>query len=241
MQNSIMLGVPKTTLKLDPRTKIFMTASVSIVLISGGVTGFDGMARILLALLPAILLISENKWKSSFLYIAMFSIASFSESVFLLHSQGFLSFIILICSSLVTRFIPGLIAGYYLISTTTVSEFNCAMKRMHVSDTISIPFSVMFRFIPTILEESQSINSAMKMRGIKKNTIIKNPILYLEYKIVPLLMSVVKVGEELSAASITKGLGSKCKRTNICDIGFHIFDFIIFMIVFTGLILFLIP
>lgn len=241
MQTNIMLGVPKSKLKLDPRTKILMTASVSIVLLSGGVTGFDGLARILLALLPAVLLVSEGKWRHSLLYGFFFSLSSFSESVFLLQSQGSFSLIILVCSSLVTRFVPGLIAGYYLISTTTVSEFQSSMKRMHVPDAISIPFSVMFRFIPTILEESQSISSAMKMRGIKINTIFKSPVLYLEYKIVPLLMSVVKVGEELSAASITKGLGNKCKRTNICQIGFHFFDFLVLIIVFSGLILFFIP
>ncbi len=241
MTNNVMLGVPKSKLKLDPRTKILITASVSLVLISGGVTGSDGIARILLAMLPAVLLLSEKKWKNSLLYISVFSLASFSESVYLLHSQGILSFIILISSSLVTRFIPGFIAGYYMISTTTVSEFQSAMMRMHISDAISIPFSVVFRFIPTILEESQSINSAMKMRGIRKSTIFKSPILYLEYKIVPLMMSVVRVGEELSAASLTKGLGNKCRRTNICRIGFHLLDCIIFIIVVAGIVLYLIP
>jgi energy-coupling factor transport system permease protein len=237
MESSIILGAPKTNLKLDPRTKIFTTASVSIVLISGGVIGLDMIARIMLAVLPAFLLISERKLKSGFLYSIVFFIASYSESVLLMHTKGLLSFVILICSGLVTRFIPGMIAGYYLLSTTTVSEFNCAMKRIHLTDKITIPLSVMFRFIPTIIEESQSINAAMRMRGIRRSRLLKNPILYLEYKLVPLLMSVVKIGEELSAASLTKGLGSEIRRTNICQIGFHIMDFIIASIALAGLLL----
>ncbi len=237
MQSSIMLGVPKTRLRLDPRTKIFMTSSVSIVLISGGVIGYDMFARIILAVLPAVLLISERKLKSVFLYSVIFLTASFAESVILMHTKGVISFVILIFSGLVTRFVPGFIAGYYLLSTTTVSEFNCAMKRMYLTDKVTIPLSVMFRFIPTIMEESQSINAAMKMRGIKRSRIFRNPILYLEYKIVPLLMSIVKIGEELSAASLTKGLGSEIKRTNICQIGFHPADIIIDSISLTGLLL----
>ncbi|MDW2800853.1 energy-coupling factor transporter transmembrane component T [Clostridium boliviensis] len=240
MQSNIMLGVPKSRLRLDPRTKILMTASVSIVLISGGVIGYDMIARIMLAILPAVLLISEGRLKSGFLYSVVFLTASFAESVLLMHTKGISSFVILICSGLITRFVPGLIAGYYLLSTTTVSEFNCAMKRMYLTDKIIIPLSVMFRFIPTIIEESQSINTAMMMRGIKRSRIFRSPVLYLEYKIVPLLMSVVKIGEELTAASLTKGLGSEIKRTNICKIGFHLADIIIASISLTGLLLYII-
>ncbi len=240
MESSIMLGVPKTRLKLDPRTKILMTASVSIVLISGSVIGNDRIARMMLALLPAVLLLSERRLKSGFLYSAIFFTASYAESVLLPRTEGISSFVILISSGLVTRFVPGLIAGYYLLTTTTVSEFNCAMKRIHVTDKITIPLCVMFRFIPTISEESQSINTAMKMRGIKRSRIITNPILYLEYKIVPLLMSVMKIGEELSAAALTKGLGSENKRTNICQIGFHLSDIIIAFISLTGFLLYII-
>ncbi len=239
MQNSIMLGVPKTRLQLDPRTKILITATVSIVLISGGVIGYDRIARIMLAVLPAILLLGEKKLKSGFIYAVIFLFASFCESVLLLHTRGIPNFMILICSGLVTRFVPGFISGYYLLSTTTVSEFNCAMKQMYLSDKIIIPLSVMFRFIPTIIEESQSIHVAMKMRGIKNSILIKNPILFLEYITVPLLMSVVKIGEELSAASLTKGLGGNNRRTNICQIGFHKADIIIALISFSGLLLFI--
>lgn len=57
--------------------------------------------------------------------------------------------------------------GYYVISSTTVSEFTAAMKRMHVTDKIIIPFSVMFRFFPTVAEEAKAINNAMRMRGIR--------------------------------------------------------------------------
>ena len=36
----------------------------------------------------------------------------------------------------------------------------------------------------------------------------KNPFLMLEYRLVPLMVSVVKIGDELSAAALTRGLGA---------------------------------
>ena len=43
----------------------------------------------------------------------------------------------------------------------------------------------------------------------------------LEYRFIPMMICSVKIGEELSAAALTRGLGMPVKRTNICEIGFH--------------------
>ncbi len=45
-----------------------------------------------------------------------------------------------------------------------------------------------------------------------------------EYRLVPLIVSVVKIGDELSAAALTRGLGAPGRRTNLCRIGFHAQD-----------------
>lgn len=36
----------------------------------------------------------------------------------------------------------------------------------------------------------------------------------------------IKIGEELSAAALTRGLGAPVRRTNICKIGFKALDII---------------
>ena len=110
-------------------------------------------------------------------------------------------------------------AGAYLVSSTTVREFVAAMERMHISDKIVIPLSVIFRFFPTVGEEYGAIRDAMKMRGIRFGG--EKPFLMVEYRLIPLMVSVVKIGDELSAAALTRGLGGPVKRTNICRIGFH--------------------
>ena len=52
----------------------------------------------------------------------------------------------------------------------------------------------------------------------------------LEYQMVPMITSSVRIGEELSASALTRGLGAPVKRTNICRIGCRVQD---------GLLLFL--
>ena len=130
--------------------------------------------------------------------------------------------------AVLSRFLPGIAMGGYLVSTTTVSEFTAAMLRLHLSEKIIIPLSVMFRFFPTVMDEAASINAAMRMRGIYMGG--KNVGKMLEYRLVPLMTCCVKIGEELSAAALTRGLGGEVKRTNICKIGFHIQDYLLFVV-----------
>ena len=151
---------------------------------------------------------------------------------------GTWNFILGAAVGIYTHMLPGFIMGYYLVSTTTVSEFVAAMERMHVPEKIVIPVSVVFRFFPTVKEEYAAIRDAMKMRGI---TTLRSPMKMLEYRVVPLMMSIAKIGEplmmsiakigeELSAAALTRGLGAPQKRTNICKIGFGPLDIFFFLL-----------
>lgn len=74
----------------------------------------------------------------------------------------------------------------------------------------------------------------MKMRGIYLRGGKAASIL--EYRLVPMLMCCVKIGEELSAASLTRGLGGPVKRTNICEIGLHVQDIILLLLCLLGLV-----
>lgn len=231
-----MMGVSRVKLKLDPRTKLFLTFIVSALLIGGNFDEKTIVVRIFFILLPAVLIFIEGNYKKAFLYTIFVLAATFADTYLLGITTGTINILVLIFSSVISRFFPALMMGSYTMTTTTVSEFLSSMERLKLSKTITIPFSVMFRFIPTILDESKSINNAMKMRGITTKEIFKNPILYLEYKLVPLIISVVKIGEELSAASLTKGLGYNNKRTNICTIGFHTMDILLVALSVFGVI-----
>lgn len=225
---------------LDPRTKLLVLLIINIVMIAGGITGVVFYIRIMLAMIPFLLLIcSKKNYKTAFIYLSAFAFATFGEGVVIRYATGNINLVFLLLSGIISRFVPGLMMGYYVMTSTTVSEFIAAMERMHITKKITIPFCVMFRYFPTISEENKAIASAMKMRGIGLKGKRNNLVSLLEYRLVPIMMSTVKIGDELSAASLTKGLDSDVKRTNICNIGIGCKDILLCIFVVVCFICFL--
>lgn len=207
---------------LDPRTKLLMLITITTLLLSTGNEGVMNIIKPILSVVPFLLLLMEKQFKSAGKYFVLYSLCFVFERIALSGMEGIVSFLVLAVCSIMTRFAPGIMMGAFLLSSTSVSEFISAMQKMHIPEKIIIPLSVIFRFFPTVKEEYEAINDAMRMRGIRFGG--KNPLLIIEYRLIPLIFSVIKIGDELSAASLTRGLGAPVKRTNACKIGFHIQD-----------------
>lgn len=227
-------------MRLDPRTKLLMLAVFSIVMIDGDTEGINFFLKPALAVLPLILLLLNGKKKAALGYLTVFVLSWTGNLLLVPQVHGGLKMLVSLVTQLGTRWFPSGMLGYYLITTTQVSEFVAAMQKMHVSEKIIIPFSVMFRFFPTVSEEASAISCAMRMRGIGLKGVTRNPAAVLEYRLVPLMISVVNIGNELSAAALTRGLGNMKKRTSACRIGFGAADFLFAAIVVGGLAVFII-
>lgn len=215
----------KQYIVLDPRTKLILLVTISTLMLGGGNEGIMAIIRPMLCAVPFLLFLFERRIKPAVKYLVLYLACYALEGMAVNWTSGLLSFLLLAVSSVMTRFAPGILAGAFLLSTTTVSEYIAAMHRMHISDKIVIPLSVIFRFFPTLAEEYHAISDAMRMRGIRLGG--RRVFLMAEYRIIPLMCSVIKIGDELSAAALTRGLGAPEKRTNICSIGFHFQDILI--------------
>ena len=214
---------------LDPRTKlllVFVEATL-VLAVMGGERLF--WFRLVFTVLPFLLLITAKRYKTCFIGLAVLAAITLLQIYVFPYSQGIAATLLRILVTLITRFLPAYMMGAYVIRTTKVSEFKAAMERMHVPDTLTIPMCVMFRFFPTVREEWDSIRAAMKMRGIGLRGGKMDQML--EYRLVPMISCSAKIGEELSAAALTRGLGVSKKRTNICKIGFGPADCLIFLFV----------
>jgi energy-coupling factor transporter transmembrane protein EcfT len=225
MPNELLLSAGDNHFfKLDPRTKLLLMLIINVTLFKGStVYIMAGMAA-----LPLSLLVASRKVKPALACALAYSVAVAANQFLVPVTAGVWNLLTVMISGLLYRMMPVMIMGYYLVATTTVSEFVAAMERLRLSPQIIIPMSVMFRFFPTIGEESRAIGDAMRMRGVSFTAggCWKNPLNLLEYRLVPLLMSTVKSGEELSAAALTRGLDNPVKRTNLCRIGFGVPDLI---------------
>lgn len=136
--------------------------------------------------------------------------------------------------------LPCIIAGTYAFMTTTVSEFICALRKIHVSECVIIPCMVIIRFFPTIKEDYSQIRNAMAFRGVGvgKFSLITQPMKTLEYIIIPLLMNGNNVSQDLSIAALTKGIGVKGNHTCVEQIKVKAIDYIYILICILPLILF---
>ncbi|MBW3093122.1 energy-coupling factor transporter transmembrane protein EcfT [Bifidobacterium sp. 82T10] len=121
---------------------------------------------------------------------------------------------------------PCLITGAYAFTTTSISEFVCAMRRMRVPEAIVIPCMVVIRFFPTIVHDYRQIRNAMALRGIAAGrfALVRHPVQSLEFIIVPLLMNATFVSRDLSVAALTKGLGIAGEHTCMTVIRMCWFD-----------------
>lgn len=215
-------------LRLDPRTKLFLLLTMSTFVSGGAAGGITPWMAVVFAAVPMVLLLSAGRWLQAMLYLTIYLAATFANQYLGILVDGLPKYLLLGCSGIITRMLPSLMTGAYVISTTTVSEFDAAMGRLHISEKIIIPMLVMFRLFPTIGDEFSFINAAMRMRGVSfgGGKVSK----MLEYRLVPLLSCTVGIGEELSTAALTRGLGGNCKRTNVCHIGLRMVDVVTLLI-----------
>lgn len=221
--------------KLDPRTKIIILVIISFMVFNEAPIYVSGI----LVLIPFICLFFSNYKKAAVIYVVLYVAAKYIQIFLLPNSTGIISIILVIFSYTSSRMLPIFIMGYYTIASTKVSEFISAMEKSNVPKDIIIPLSVVFRYIPSIIEEIKSITNAMKMRGFGLTVkSFKNPLKLIEFYMVPILISAVKTSDELSAASLTRGLSNPKKRTHLVDTEFSKLDYSLLLISVIGFLIY---
>ena len=226
MQRSILQSdINNRGLVLDPRTKLLLLITMAIFVLGGAGSAKLSFFNPVLCLIPFFLLLLSHRAKTAVVSFLLYAFVYLVTLFIVPHTTGIINFLLLGTTVVVIRLLPGILTGMYVLSSTTVSEFMAAMRKMHVSEKLTIPLSVMFRFFPTVMDEYSSIKDAMRMRGVSLGG--GNAEKVLEYRLVPLMTCSVKIGQELSAAALTRGLGGNVRRTNICQIGFHVADAVV--------------
>ena len=238
MDIGLQITTTKKGLKIDPRSKIMILIAVGIIMMSGKLTGVEYILRIICTFVPFVLLLSVKQIKTAFGYLFILLCVELCEGFIVPKTHGVMNLVIMIICGIISRFGPSYLCGWYVVKSTSVSEFVTAMDKMHFPKIITIPMSVMFRYFPTLKEDYSSIHDAMKMRGVGKT--VKNPFVIIEYILVPIMMSTVQIANDLSAASLTKGLGATKNRTHVCDVKIKAFDVILITALTSMLVIFFI-
>ena len=174
--------------KYDLRTKLILLIGANILIF----LGFDWIYQSLITLFFLVIIISDGYKKSAIKYILFFVISVVLEKSLAYFNMNFLSNLIL-----------------FILAVAT-------LQKLKLSKDSLIMISVIFRCLPTIKDEWSHINMAMKTRGINFNLInlIRKPTLIMEYFFVPLFVSVIEIGDELSQSAIIRGLDAPVNKTS---------------------------
>ena len=191
----------------DPRTKLIILLLVNLLLLLSHSLWFE----MILFGCCVLLVSSGGQPKSAFHFFVAFWVMFAVDRGITPYMNGIIFTIVSFVSLALRKFLPCLMLGKWILTSTEVSEFVAAMWKLHLPQTVIIPLSVVFRYFPTIKEEWGSIRSAMKMRGIHVS---------LEHIMVPFLMSAINVSEELSAAALCRGLDNPDMHTCLCRVEF---------------------
>ncbi len=127
-------------------------------------------------------------------------------------------------------------AGSFFVKTSDVGSIISSMDKIKLPRTVSIPIAVIFRFFPSFREESHNIKLAMRVRGIT----FKNPISYIEYVMVPLLVISSNISDDIAKAAEAKCIENPVKKTRYISVKMKIVDlvyvFLILIMIIGGIL-----
>ena len=198
--------------RLDPRAKLYLLLLANLMLFFHVSTMVEAGMTVLF-LLPFFL---SGKTRSGLRLAVMYGVLlALDLLVAPLAGQGNALDVVAMASVGLRMMLPCLITGAYAFTTTTAGELTCALRTMHVPESVIIPCAVVIRFFPTVKEDYRQIRAAMALRGIAggRGALLLHPAQSLEYILMPLLMNGNNVAQDLSVAALTKGIGLPGQHT----------------------------
>ena len=103
---------------LDPRVKLGIMIIISLISLTGGVTGNEIFLRLLVMLLPSVLILLIGKYLIGCLCIIVTISVWYGEAFVTFDHSQLATLFIFVSSGVITRFLPSLVMGYYTVSYT---------------------------------------------------------------------------------------------------------------------------
>ena len=201
---------------LDPRTKLFLILLCVLSAVFAPNLYFQFVLVTFIGLLAAV----NGKWRYALRGIFAYAlICAFTVWCMGVLTGTWRTMFVAFLGLVHKVYACGMLAGL-VISTTKVGEFLSAMARLHIPKKLTIPIAVMLRYLPTIREDWRFIKDAMRLRDVSPTLwgFLKAPAMTVNCIYVPLLTAASKAAEELSIASVTRGIENPKPRTCLVSI-----------------------
>lgn len=201
---------------LDPRTKLFLILLCVLSAVFAPNLYFQFVLVTFIGLLAAV----NGKWRYALRGIFAYAlICAFTVWCMGVLTGTWRTMFVAFLGLVHKVYACGMLAGL-VISTTKVGEFLSAMARLHIPKKLTIPITVMLRYLPTIREDWRFIKDAMRLRDVSPTLwgFLKAPAMTVNCIYVPLLTAASKAADELSIASVTRGIENPKPRTCLVSI-----------------------
>ena len=213
-----------TPLHLDPRAKLFLILMCVLCAMFAPNLYFQFGLVVFIGLIAALC----GKWQYTFRGIAAYAlICGFTVWSMNVMNGTWRTMFVAFLGLVHKVYACGMLFGV-IISTTKVGEFLSAMARLHIPKKLTIPIAVMLRYLPTIREDWHYIKSAMRLRDVSPTFagFLKAPVMTVNCIYVPLLTAASKAADELSVASVTRGIENPKNRTCLVKIQMRTVDWL---------------
>ncbi|MCO7127552.1 energy-coupling factor transporter transmembrane protein EcfT [Sporolactobacillus shoreicorticis] len=210
---------------LDPRTKL------GVVLVIGFLIFGSTVTQLLLLFSVTALYGFLNGVRRSLPIYVLILLLYFLSDYFASETRNILFVSLAFFSYFIVCFLPALLAGEVLVRTPA-GQLMSALTAWHLPKTIIVAFSVSLRFVPIAGMEIRSIHEVMKQRGVAffSRTGWLHPWRVFECALVPLMIRLLKISDELTASAITRGAEAPIRRTSVHEIKFHFCDYAVILL-----------
>ncbi len=157
-----------------------------------------------------IMLVYFGLFKQGLLYGLVYLFATFWLLQMVPKGVMFISPMLL---GMIYKFIAPVMAGYLTFKIPS-GKIIAVFQKSNLPQSVVLILIVIIRFIPTISGEFKTIREAMKVRGFTASfgKLLLRPLQTMEYAVVPLIFRSIKVGDELAAAAIVRGIEKPIKK-----------------------------
>ena len=200
---------------LDPRTKIVLIITVSGLLIQCGLSVPGLISNAMLLCVPLAFYLSAHRYKKAIGCGTVYASGLLLLAFVFPKLSGTPAILLSAACALLIKIMPGVAFGLHVISTIEAADLIAALDKMHLPKALTWTISMVFRFFPTVGEELSATWDGVRMRGHTVGYCLLHPISTLVDVFVPLIVSVVNIGDELLMATLTKGFSVHAERTSI--------------------------
>ena len=198
-------------IKLDVRYKMLLLLLISIVSFSTKDLYYGSIIFAVVCVISFLIGQPSMVLKHTTVYVCLVAVQLLAAYL----PRGLRSFLLML-SIFFHMFMPMLLYAKTFIVSTTVSEMITAMYAMKIPRSLTITLAVALRFFPSAGEELGLIGDAMKLRGIRisAKNLLTRPAIVFEGMMMPMMMRASTIADELSAASITRGIDNPEPRSS---------------------------